>query len=310
MTSIETKKSIQKIQKLVLAVIAIISLNVDFAHANYPDSVIASNPVLYYRFNEGSGTGLSNSATGSNAVTQTATAGTTLILGSGTPGPRPPAYLGLESDNLAGIFSGGTGSQVSLSGSGGLYGSLSGKSGITISTWINPSTLPTGSSEDVFFQLRNGVGSTGLQLSLKSGVISMAGRSQNGDSFSSNSSTYTLSTGTWYQITGVWDFSIKTMTLYVNGISLGSYSASGWGSSAFNITTSTSNPILIGSSASSSYFHGALDEFAIYNSALSASQISALYNAAVVPEPTAAHLLLGAVGSLAWFLRRRRHLSV
>ncbi|MCC7449303.1 MAG: LamG domain-containing protein, partial [Anaerolineae bacterium] len=87
---------------------------------------------------------------------------------------------------------------------------------------------------------------------------------------------------------GQWDHIVmtrsgSTLTLYINGVSVATATASG------NLVT-TSNVLAMGrkGSNSSGYFNGALDEVAIYNKALTAAQVQAHYTAgrtAIAPTP-------------------------
>jgi len=86
-----------------------------------------------------------------------------------------------------------------------------------------------------------------------------------------------LTTGSWYHVAGVYDASAHTLKLYLNGAD-NSGTLSG-GPVTGSIKNSTANA-LIGarSGGSTEGFNGTLDEVRIYNRALTAAEISALYN--------------------------------
>ena len=74
---------------------------------------------------------------------------------------------------------------------------------------------------------------------------------------------------TWYHVVGV--FNGSKVYLYVNGVLKSSTTASGSLSSTSNL------PIAFGSAVGSKYFNGVLDESLIFNQALTATQVSAIY---------------------------------
>ena len=80
-----------------------------------------------------------------------------------------------------------------------------------------------------------------------------------------------LTTGVWYQIAGTFDGS--TVKTYVNGVLDRQVSASG-------ILSSTTYAIDLGKTAdgTNNYFNGLIDDARVYNRALSAAQLAALYN--------------------------------
>ena len=92
--------------------------------------------------------------------------------------------------------------------------------------------------------------------------------------------TKTLSTGTWYHYVGVYDG--RTAYAYIDGSLVGSDSVSG--STSKPITASGYN-VNIGRNPeyNGDYFNGAIDDVRIYNRALSADEVAALYTAGI-PE--------------------------
>lgn len=271
------------------------------ARADYPGTILLDDPLVYWRFSGTTGN-LTNSATGTNAITVTAAPQNAEILGSGNQGPIPPTYSGFASDNLAGKFTGTASTRnVQISGTGGtsgaLHDALNGKAGYTVEAWINPSSLPSGANKYAIAFMTGQAGNAGFLLDLTSTGIRIGGRSGNGDSFKENTWTMTLNTGTWYNVVATMDFASAKINLYVNGVSQGAYSVSGWGSSTFAVTNTNHYASIIGAynvGDLNTFFRGSIDEFSIYNNVLSSSQITAHYNAAV-PEPSVA-LLLGGAG--------------
>ncbi len=86
-------------------------------------------------------------------------------------------------------------------------------------------------------------------------------------------STSSPSSNTWHHVAGTWDGSI--IRLYVDGVEVNSTAKTGAiSASATEITIGTYNADL-----TAGYFKGLIDEVDIYNRALSASEIQAIYNA-------------------------------
>jgi RHS repeat-associated protein len=81
----------------------------------------------------------------------------------------------------------------------------------------------------------------------------------------------TAVTGTWTHLVGVYDASAKTTTLYVNGAEAGSMSGAGAFASTGNLT--------IGSTGGGNYFSGSISDVQVYQRALSAADVTTLYNA-------------------------------
>jgi hypothetical protein len=90
--------------------------------------------------------------------------------------------------------------------------------------------------------------------------------------------TYTVSTGQWYQIVGVWtNVASNSIALYVNGVSVGSNSHS------FASVKNSTHPLYFGSfdggATFGQWFNGRMGITRMYSSALTASQILQNYNA-------------------------------
>lgn len=90
----------------------------------------------------------------------------------------------------------------------------------------------------------------------------------------------TLITGVWYHVAGVWDPTAGTISTYVNGQLDRQLSTTG------SLAASTGD-LVIGrdGNSSSNYLNGTLDNLRVYDSALTASQITALYDDATPLVP-------------------------
>ena len=90
--------------------------------------------------------------------------------------------------------------------------------------------------------------------------------------------TFTVSTGQWYQIVGVWtNVASNSIALYVNGVSVGSNSHS------FASVKNSTRPLYFGSfdggATFGQWFNGRMGVTRMYSSALSAAQVLQNYNA-------------------------------
>lgn len=109
-----------------------------------------------------------------------------------------------------------------------------------------------------------------------------------------------LTDGLWYHVVGVYDN--KNMTVYVNGREDGSaiFPAGGQGDSIASLYIGKTG--YWSGYPDDRYFNGIIDEVAVYNRALTESQVRDRY-VSVIPAPSA--FILGSVGlSFVAFLRR------
>ena len=87
-----------------------------------------------------------------------------------------------------------------------------------------------------------------------------------------------ISTGVWYHLAGVYDSTAHSETLYLNGVSVASFDATGLAPQS-----SSGHKPGIGvelGAVTSHYTNGTIDDVRIYNRALSASEVWRLYNGA------------------------------
>ena len=151
-----------------------------------------------------------------------------------------------------------------------------GSDDFTMEVWFNASAL--NSSSVILGKFDNGGASQDVSYSIR--VDSNGGRifSQIGNgSTVVNSTYYTPSLNTWYQVVYVWkNIAVNTFETYINGSSIGSVSH------AFVSILNTSNNLYLGSYNNgeySQYFNGKIGIVRFYNSALSASDISKNFEA-------------------------------
>ncbi|MBM3916147.1 MAG: T9SS type A sorting domain-containing protein, partial [Sphingomonadales bacterium] len=154
---------------------------------------------------------------------------------------------------------------------------------LSLSTWIYPNTSTLGSGQDVIVSkesstLTNILGA--YTLWMENGVPKFTVSNQNGvpSWYQTATAANALNANTWYHLTGVINFQLNRIELYVNGTLVGTQT---WGGT---IASNVNGRLLIGSHFKSNFgsqymynFGGHLDDIAIWNRALTASEIQQLY---------------------------------
>jgi RHS repeat-associated protein len=168
----------------------------------------------------------------------------------------------------------------------------------TVSAWVDPSsslgsTSETAVSQDppaaaassnpfqppVYgnsgFTLGITAGSGGLGVGTDSWTFRRPLSTATTPSYATASSSATVTTGTWAHLVGVYDASSGTMTLYVNGAKAGT--------ATDTTPVSSLGPLAIGrdqtaANGNSDNFFGAMSDVQVYQQALTATQVSALYS--------------------------------
>jgi hypothetical protein len=230
-----------------------------------------SNIVAYWKLNEASGT------TGSGSIVDSSPLGTN----SGTPAAS--ASLGVSGKlNNALSVNGGINSYVDM----GTASSLHGMSSLTVQAWVYiPSGWsPTGTWSAIVDKCCNAVSPGGaighvysLQAaSLGSGNIVFLVNTASSGSITVPIANFSNYTGGWHHIVGTYDgTSIKT---YFDGVFQNSAASSGTivtNAARLGIGTRVASNSFGGSSGLG--FTGYIDEVAIWNSSLTASQIESIY---------------------------------
>jgi hypothetical protein len=155
--------------------------------------------------------------------------------------------------------------------------SLNATSTLTISAWIKHNASLSGvGSRGVIVQKGNFTGSNGYYLlRMDSNNHYLFGVYQAGWHYPTSAST--IPPGSWHMITATWNGSV--MRMYMDGVQdVNTLNYSG-------PITPSSIDLTMGRTAddtgdSTIYFKGSIDDVRIYNRALSAAEISAIYNAA------------------------------
>jgi CotH kinase protein/Concanavalin A-like lectin/glucanases superfamily/Lamin Tail Domain/Immunoglobulin I-set domain len=227
--------------------------------ANYSLTVAPTMPVGYWRLNESSGTTAANTGSGGGL------GGTYTSTTVGTAGPRPPDLPGFEPDNRAPTFD-GTSSYLSVNSS-----LLNNLAAFTLAGWIKPAATP-GSRIGLFGQ--NDCVEFGFVAPTQIQVWTPGGGSTTVD--------YPFSPNEWHHIAAVGNGT--TLQVFLDGVvapvAAGGGSATGnYGSSSYLFNVGGGGVF----DATGNFFNGQIDEVAVYYRALSALEVSSLYQGGLSP---------------------------
>ena len=221
---------------------------------SYRDYVLSLQPVRYFRLNETSGTTAYDLS--SQAANGTYTNSSGYILN------QPGALIASGDNDSAASFSGTgyvTGSDTGLP---------SGNSARSASAWIN-APAPASGSVSVIYNWGSPTTDQayGLAIVNSSGTYSLLNFGWSDDALMN----FTFTPNTWIHVASTYDGT--TARVYLNGVLLGTSPRPNWNTVlnslviARDISSSTNDP-----------FTGRIDEVAIFNYVLSATQISNLYH--------------------------------
>ncbi len=240
--------------------------------------------------------------------------GSTVLDTAGTP--QNGTIVGTNVQNPAGIL----GQALRFNGSDNDYVSFGnvldpGPDGYTVSLWFNPDT--TSGARFLAGKGNPGSGDVGWSIWTDGSTLHVRGQ-QNGGGGGDRFGQFIpgeVTAGQWHHVALVLDRENDTIRGYLNG-SNDDWLTGGGGSQTDSLVPGslieTAAPLLLGRrQTGGAPFAGLIDDFAIWDRALSPSEITYLYakgligfDAAAVPEPTS--LLLLAIGAAALLLRRRR----
>jgi Concanavalin A-like lectin/glucanases superfamily len=220
---------------------------------------ISSNLVGYWKLDETSGTSANDSSGSGNTGTVTPNATGVWVAGKVNNGAKlngTTQYVNVP-DAASLRFSGSW----------------------SVSGWVKLSALSGASSvANIFAKQTSASGTVNYTLSVDNNG-NCAADPTFGVAFTNTSGTVAaacynvvVTTGTWYYVTGVWNSSATALSLYVNGISVGSTTT------ALVPDNRSGYPLTIGDVFGAYFLKGTLDDMRIYSRALSAADVLTLYN--------------------------------
>jgi len=227
--------------------------------------VLADNPAGYWRLGETSGT-----ATNSGWIAGTGNGQYVNGVVNGVAGPRPPAFNGFESGNLAARFN-GSGAKVEVP----YTSDLNPSAAFTVEAWARPAS--TNSSTGTPISSMNVSGSSRYGYALYQNYSDAPNQWEfklgNNLGYIASAHGGTPDINNWQYLAGVYDGSMAR--LYVNGALVASTTLSS------TFTPNTSQNLDIGGRSDGAYnFAGDVDEVSVIARALSATEIATRYQVA------------------------------
>ena len=231
---------------------ATFSLVINYVPAtfNYISTVDGLAPLGYFRLEATSGTSEVNGYTYSSLANVT------------VQGGAPLAYITQATDNAL-SFDGSSQAQVNTSLSGGIT------TAGTLLAWVNLSELPSTAGRLLYIMGESQVGND-FDFQFSSDNVLRFYTTNNGQNISYTPDPTTL-VGQWHMVAATFDNNAGKRAIYMDGVQVATDSAGSFANktSAFTIGGSS---VFTGRN-----FFGAIDEPAIWNSALSAQQIAQIY---------------------------------
>jgi len=233
-----------------------------------------SNPVGWWKFDEGTGTTAADSSGNGNTMADPGTlTWATGILGGAVSIPGTT-----------------TNDMETVNGDATVF---DGSSSWTASAWVNVNVLPGSQQSTIinhYAEANNATETPAWSLAIDNGwnnclspqFLFYGSQFDGSGSWSGAGCVGSISLHTWYLVTGEYDNSTGTFYLYVNGALVNTGPANGAGFMAYApCTTAGDCPVSVGSNANNNnlFFNGLVDDARVYNRLLSAAEVLALYNA-------------------------------
>ena len=269
--------------KYMLAIFA--GLSASASAATYFETVMADNPVGYYRLGEASGTvALDSSTTGSNGTYNNFAS--TAFAQTGIPGAG-----GNTAVRFDGVNDWINTMNTSIGGSDQTY---------TLEVWVNLGTGMLSSTGYAVSHLRDNQNNRYHALGVNAAGNAVFDQNQNGAVNTSASPALTLNDGNWHHLVGVFGSgdAANEDKFYVDG----NLVASSNGPTEDGATDRVYIGLLNNRSGGTGFFNGLIDEVAFYDGALSEARITEHYNVGIIPEPST----MGVIALSAMVLLRRR----
>jgi hypothetical protein len=232
-------------------------------NSGIPADLSSFSPTHWWRMEEGTGTTVADSGTAANNP---------LSLDNGASFSTTVPYVLPSFTNTLGVLFDGTDDHLKPDNS-----ALATTGDCTISLWFKSASIPGSGAYDYMFSLSD-VRSTG-----KDRAIGIRGTGSDaqliGNTYGSGwnlpFTNTSIAVNTWYHVVAV--FTSGSVQMYLDGVDKGSKSVT------------TNDPVTlyryttIGGMtySSANYFNGRIDEVAVFHSALSSSDVTAIYNSGV-----------------------------
>ena len=159
----------------------------------------------------------------------------------------------------------------------GTISALNSASAFTISMWVKLSS--SGGSVQRFIDT-TGSSSSGVTMYQGSAVIDfLIGNGSSSNAYVRSTNT-NLKDDAWHHLVGVYDGSTTSAAIYIDGVASNDYAARTMPSTT-NSAAGGSAHIGSRNNGSTQFLNGLMDEMAIFNAALSAADITAIYNSGV-----------------------------
>jgi hypothetical protein len=239
----------------------------------YDKLILADKPAEYLHLDEPARAVVTNSGTLGSALNGTYVNTTNTFLG-----PQTPLYLGFDTNNLSAYFN-STNSYLELSNPD----ALNFDGPITLEAWILPDANQNDTA-DIISHGENDDGSDGVTLGIVSGLYVVGAINNSASSYASYAiPSSDLGGGSWIHLAGTWDGT--NWNLFRNGILVNTYADTAgpgivvnanWAVGARGKWKRAAGYPFTGEE---DVFSVGIDEAALYNVALSPSQIAAHYSA-------------------------------
>ena len=172
----------------------------------------------------------------------------------------------------------GTDQRVDL-GVGTIQTALEGAPAVTVSAWIYPSLAMGLTALKRFVGIPINGGFVGFEFGVLDKDLRVGGRSASSDGFLSATATNVVTLGKWQHVVGILSFATNRALIYLNGEQILNSSLSFNAENWTNATVDTESRIgMTPAIFVARHWHGELDNFMIYNRALSASEIKYVYD--------------------------------
>ena len=163
---------------------------------------------------------------------------------------------------------------------GGISKLISGQSAAAVSVWVKFDAAPASRQNIIMAHVSGAY--VGYELYANKGTLRASSRSKNGGAMQSAACNMDWKADAWYHIIASFDYEKKAITLYVNGEKAAENTNAAFETNVFTTGTVTAyDSIGLNHKATGTTdmnrLNGSVDDFRLYNRALTADEVSALY---------------------------------